>query len=107
MHDRFPGSEVISVDTEPKFRPTYRCGVEHWANPANPFGVAQYRKGHFDLVWASPECTQFSQAKTTGQRDLRKASVAVKAVKDILAQLQPRYFVIENPLGRTPHALRL
>jgi site-specific DNA-cytosine methylase len=54
-------------------------------------------KESFDIIWASPECTQYSQAKTRGERDLQGADKCVKRVLKIINHFKPRVWFIENP----------
>jgi site-specific DNA-cytosine methylase len=55
------------------------------------------RPGHFDFVWASPPCTEYSRAKTTGTRDLATANEIVQRTLLIIRHLQPKAWVLENP----------
>ena len=58
-----------------------------------------YLPGYFDFVWASPPCTEYNIAKTVGVRNLPLADRTVKAVLNIIDFLQPRHWIIENPVG--------
>ena len=56
-----------------------------------------YRPDHFDFVWASPVCTQYSIARTTGPpRDLYGADRMVIRVLDIINYFGCN-FAIESP----------
>ena len=57
----------------------------------------QYPKGHFDVIWASPPCTEYSVAKTIGVRDIEGANEVVQQTLDILEHFVPKYWMIENP----------
>ena len=59
----------------------------------------KYPPGYFDILWASPPCTEYSRAKTIGDRDLLVADARVAATLTCILQLQPRFFFIENPVG--------
>jgi site-specific DNA-cytosine methylase len=48
-------------------------------------------------IWASPECKEYSIAKTHGQRDLAYADKLVKQTIKIIRYFQPRVWFIENP----------
>ena len=57
-----------------------------------------YPRGYFDIIWASPDCSQYSRAKTTGgRRKLGHADKMVKKTLTIINDLQPRIWFIENP----------
>ena len=51
------------------------------------------------MVWASPDCTQYSIARTTAKtpRDFEKADRLVHACRNIIEYLQPCCWFIENP----------
>jgi hypothetical protein len=49
------------------------------------------------IIWASPECREYSRAKTLGVRDLITADANVRAVRDIAAALRATLVIIENP----------
>ena len=55
-------------------------------------------EGHYDFIWASPPCTEYSIAKTTGVRDLDTADSVVQRTLQIIKHFKPMLgFVIENP----------
>ena len=60
--------------------------------------AAAFEPGHFDVVWASPDCTQYSRAKTTGPpRDFEKADRLVQACRSIIEYFCPVIWFLENP----------
>lgn len=40
-----------------------------------------YKKGYFDIIWASSQCTEYPVAKTTGLRDIVMANSIVQRGK--------------------------
>ena len=55
--------------------------------------------GHFDVVWASPCCTQYSCARRGAKtpRNLDLADSLVKRSLEIIEYFQPQAWFIENP----------
>ncbi|CAE7578756.1 unnamed protein product, partial [Symbiodinium necroappetens] len=82
------GWEVVSVDLNPKFEPTICCDVTELDETA---------LGRFDMVWASPVCTEYSIALTKRPRDLDAGDRLVLRALEIIRNLRPTYWAIENP----------
>ena len=57
----------------------------------------EYPTGMFHFIWASPPCTEYSRAKTTGVRKIEEANKIVKKSIEIINYFNSKYFVIENP----------
>ncbi|KAK3288483.1 hypothetical protein CYMTET_4047 [Cymbomonas tetramitiformis] len=95
---QFPGCEVVTVDIQPKWGPLHCEDILRW-------NYQQYKPRHFDVIWASPPCTEYSQAKTVGVRDLRAADRRVRRTLEIIKYLKPDFYFIENPRGRAPYGL--
>ena len=85
------GHEVVEVDWDSRYSPTHCVDIMTWNCPYSP--------GHFDIVWASPDCTQYSRARTTAktERNLNKADALVKRCLDLIKYLNPRLWFMENP----------
>ena len=49
------GWEVVSLDIVSKFEPTILCDIRSW-------DYALFPPGHFDMVWASPVCTEYTSS---------------------------------------------
>ena len=88
-----PNAKVITLDNEERFAPSILADVREW-DPLTAF-----TPGYFDIIWASPPCTEYSFAKTTGVRDLDTANAIVVACRRIIDVLKPRAWYIENPRG--------
>lgn len=82
------GWEVISLDINPGH--TIQADILTWDYRTFP-------PGYFDCVHASPPCTEYSRAKTTGVRNLALADEILHATLIIIAYFKPRIFIMENP----------
>ncbi len=84
------GWEVISVDIDPQANATFCCDVLEWDHTTCLERV--------DCIWASPPCTMYSTARTTGcSADLESADGLVRKTLDIAAALGNPPLFIENP----------
>ncbi len=59
--------------------------------------MSAYEPKHFDIIWASPPCTEYSIAKTIGTRDIEGSNNVVQRTLDIIDYFKPRWYIIENP----------
>jgi len=85
------GWEVVSLDIDRKCGAMITCDIRKWE-------YSQYPRGHFDVIFASPCCTQYSVARTHGgPRDLAWADSLVEKTLEIIEYFRPRYWWIENP----------
>jgi site-specific DNA-cytosine methylase len=82
------GFEVISLDRD--MEATIKSDIMDW-------DPTVYPKGYFDVIWASPPCTEYSRAKTVGTRDIQGANDIVCQTLDIIEYFEPKYWMIENP----------
>ena len=81
------GFNVVSLDLK---NADINCNILEW-------DYRQYPSGYFNFIWASPPCTEYSRAKTTGVRKIEEANKIVKKTIEIINYFNPRFFVIENP----------
>ena len=86
------GWSVTSLDLDPKTEADIHENILTW-----DFHV--FPPGFFDVVWASPCCTQYSCARTSAAtpRNLALADSLVKRSLEIIEYFQPRAWFIENP----------
>ena len=74
------GWEVVTVDSNAKFEPTILSDVRS-------IDCTIWQPGEFDVIWASPLCTEYSIAKSTGLRDFDTADQIVCACFAIIRHL--------------------
>ena len=84
------GWEVVSLDIVSKFEPTILCGIRSW-------DYTMFPPGHFNMVWASPVCTEYSRALTMRPPQLEEGNALVLRALEIMEHFDPLMWVIENP----------
>jgi len=82
--------EYISLDICNKNKPDINIDIMQWDYEKLP-------KNSFDVIWASPPCTEYSRAKTQGVRDIEGANNIVLRVIQIINYFDPLLWIIENP----------
>ena len=82
------GFDVICLDRD--MEADIKCDIMDW-------DYKVFEPGSFDVIWASPPCTEYSRAKTVGVRKLDMANAIVQRTLDICEYVVPKYVVIENP----------
>ena len=80
------GWEVVSLYCDPKNSPTICQDILAW-EPV----------GSYEMIWASPVCTEYSQAMTSRPRDLEAGDRLARRALEIIERLRPRFWAIENP----------
>ena len=86
----YPDLESISLDFCSKYKPDILIDILEWDYTTFP-------RNHFDIVWASPNCKEYSRAKTIGVRDFEYADRMVKKTLEIIDYFSPKYWFLENP----------
>lgn len=86
------GYETVTVDNDPRFNATHTCSIEDF-----DYSHLYTNKNSFDIIWASPPCTQYSRAKTCGKRDMETADRLVQKCLEIIRYYEPRAWFLENP----------
>ena len=81
------GYEVVSLDLKDA---DVNCDILEW-------DYTIYPTGHFDVIWASPPCTEYSKAKTVGVRKIEEANKIVLRTLEIIEYYNPTYYIVENP----------
>ena len=95
----YPGIHIVSLDIDAKSAATHVRDLRIFVQAE----LFEYPPGHFDILWASPPCTEYSRAKTTQARDWPTADLLVASVLACLVHLRPSYWFIENPDGYLQH----
>jgi len=83
------GFETTTLDSSRIYSPDILIDIMTWEYDAYP-------PGFFDVIWASPPCTEYSRVKR-GPRNLEGADAIVKRTLEILCYFKPRLWFIENP----------
>ena len=75
----------------------------------------KYDKNSFDIIWASPPCTEYSKlqdcwlnrmrkgklyTKEQQESDMKEADKIIQKTLDIINYFKPHHYYIENPQGR-------
>lgn len=82
--------EIISLDVLDKNNPTVVSDILKW-------DYKIYPREYFHTIWASPPCTEYSKAKTTGIRNIELANSIVKKTLEIIDYFKPIKWFMENP----------
>ena len=80
--------EVVSLDLDARSGADIITNIQDW-------DFTQFPDDHFDCVWSSPPCTEFSIARTTARppRNLELADAIVQRKLDIIAYFGCAYWM--------------
>ena len=81
------GYNVISLDLK---NADINCDILEW-------DYKQFDRNQFNFIWASPPCTEYSRAKTTGVRKIDYANSIVLKTLEVIRYFNCQYWIIENP----------
>ena len=97
------GWEVVTVDIDQKFQPTI-CGDITRLTVADIEAVLEQPDwGDYDAdcILASPPCERFSLAcRTWPKPGIQKAMDVVGACLELIAEIKPTFWILENPKAR-------
>lgn len=96
------GHNVVTIDINPKFNPTICADLLK-------LPIEDLRKyGHFQVITASPVCTEFSKAsmpktwKSVQRFGCNPSTDLLQKIIAIIKELNPDYWIIENVRGAVP-----
>ena len=86
------GFEVESLDKRPDYNPTICVDMLEW-------DYTCYPKNFFDVIWASPDCTQYpiARSKSKKPRGLALADSLVQKALEIIEYLKPKAWFLDTP----------
>ena len=79
------GFDVVSLDLK---NAEINCDILNWDYQQHPVE-------HFDVIWASPPCTEYSEAKTTAVRKIDDANKIVLKTIEITKYFEPACFSLK------------
>ena len=88
---RRKGFRTFTVDSDARVHPDYKVDVLTWDYRS------EFQPGDFDVVFAAPPCTEYSQALTSRPRKMEAADKVVRKALEIIRYLRPMRWFLENP----------
>ena len=90
--------KYLSMDIDEKTSPEFAWSLFDFMERKNGSAETreQFRPGMIDIIWFSGNCHPFSQANTTGKRDLDEGMRLIRAGFDIIRYLKPRVIHMES-----------
>jgi len=83
------GHRVFTIDNNPKFEPDLCKDILDVTIEDIPFKP--------NIIWASPPCQEYSKAKSRGKRNIEMANKIVLKTLELIKQLGPKFWIMENP----------
>lgn len=93
------GWDVVRIDKDEHAAVTIRADLRLWERVLSA-------DDKFDLIWASPPCTQLSVANQK-TRNVQAGLELVRVALEIIERLAPRWWVLENVHGATREISKL
>ena len=84
------GYAVTTLDADPQFKADITIDIRCW-------DYKQLPRGHFDVIFAAPPCTEFSTLMTGRPRRLDEADSLVLAALEVIQWFAPATWILENP----------
>ena len=79
-----------SLDISARNHPTIQADILDW-------DYKQHKPNEFQIIWASPCCTEYSSCLTSRPRNLQMADRLVVRTFEIIRYFKPRLWFVENP----------
>jgi site-specific DNA-cytosine methylase len=97
----FAGTHSFSKVAEARGHKCFTIDILEKFKPDLCKDVLELKKGDIpfipDVIWASPPCTEYSHAKRRGVRNIEGANKIVLKTLQLIKELNPKVWIIENP----------
>jgi len=93
------GHNVTTIDNNPKFKPDICQDIMGLTSK-----TLRTKFSQFNFIWASPPCDKFSMMSVGRwwspiKKETREAIRLVLHTLDLIEELEPEYWILENPMG--------
>lgn len=99
------GWKVIRVDIDPRFKPDFLYDLIDAALRQELIIKLLRTKQHFDVIWASPVCTEYTKSAlpktwaSTWKNPPKPDNALTKGCLEVIEALSPDWWIIENVMG--------